>query len=60
MATKIDTVDKLINKIYEDNYSHLELIWNMGGECNCAIHKILNGVIKYRDKGDISDPPSDL
>jgi hypothetical protein len=58
---KINTVDKLINKIYEHNYSHIEFNWNMGGEeCKCFIHKILNTLIQYRDKGTRYDPQSDL
>ncbi len=32
----MDTLEQLINEIYEDNYSHLDLDENMGGEsCNC-------------------------
>ena len=46
----MDTIEELINEIYEDNYSHLEFNENMGGEeCECAIHTTLNTIVKYRD-----------
>jgi hypothetical protein len=49
----MDTLEQLINEIYEDNYSHLEFDENMGGEgCECAIHTTLNTIVKYRDKGE--------
>ena len=48
----MDTLEQLINEIYEDNYSHLDFIDNMGGECECAIHTTLNTIVKYRDKGE--------
>lgn len=28
-----------INKLYEANYFHIDFMDNMGGECECAIHK---------------------
>ena len=49
----MDTLEQLINEIYEDNYSHLEFDENMGGEgCACPIHITLNTIVKYRDKGE--------
>jgi hypothetical protein len=46
----MDTLEQLINEIYEDNYSHLDLIDSMGGEaCACPIHTTLNTIVKYRD-----------
>ena len=46
----MDTLEQLINEIYEDNYSHLDFIDNMGGEsCSCPIHTTLNTIVKYRD-----------
>lgn len=46
----MDTLEQLINEIYEDNYSHLEFEEAMGGqECECAIHTTLNTIVKYRD-----------
>ena len=48
----MDTLELLINEIYEDNYSHLEFNDNMGGECDCPIHITLNTIVKYRDKGE--------
>lgn len=40
-------VDKLINLIYEDNYSHLDFIDNMGGDCDCNIHQALWFIVQY-------------
>lgn len=49
----MDTLEQLINDIYEDNYSHLEFDENMGGEsCSCPIHITLNTIVKYRDGSD--------
>ena len=49
----MDTLEQLINEIYEDNYSHLEFDEAMGGEgCDCPIHTTLNTIVKYRDKGE--------
>lgn len=49
--TKPYTVEQLINEIYEDNYSHLEFEWNMGGEpCECKICQTMQTITKYRDK----------
>lgn len=46
--TEIETVNQLINEIYEDNYSHLEYEENMGGDpCDCHIHITLNTIAKY-------------
>ena len=48
MAHKVNTIDELINEIYEDNFSHLEFDENMGGEdCDCHIHITLNTMAKY-------------
>ena len=41
------TVGKLVDEIYNDNYSHLELIDNMGGDCDCLIHNTLNVILEY-------------
>jgi hypothetical protein len=52
----MDTLEQLINEIYEDNYSHLDLDENMGGEsCNCPIHITLNTIVKYRDEREGDD-----
>ena len=46
--TLMETINDLINEIYEDNYSHLEFEENMGGEeCDCHIHITLNTIAKY-------------
>lgn len=47
--TKPYTVEQLLNEIYEDNYSHLEFEWNMGGEpCGCKVCQTIQTIIKYR------------
>lgn len=44
----MNTINELINEIYEDNYSHLEFMDNMGGgDCDCSIHITLNTMAKY-------------
>ena len=44
----METINQLINEIYEDNYSHLEFEENMGGEaCDCHIHIALNTIARY-------------
>ena len=49
----MNTVNDLINEIYDDNFSHLEFEENMGGEgglessCFCNIHITLNTIAKY-------------
>jgi hypothetical protein len=34
-------VQAQINALYEANFSHVDFMDNMGGECECAIHKEL-------------------
>jgi hypothetical protein len=41
------TVGNLVDEIYNDNYSHLELIDNMGGDCDCVIHTTLETILEY-------------
>lgn len=49
--TKPFTVEQLVNEIYEDNFSHLEFEWNMGGEpCECKIHQTMETIVKYREQ----------
>jgi hypothetical protein len=44
----MNTINELINEIYEDNYSHLEFDENMGGDaCDCYIHITLNTIANY-------------
>jgi hypothetical protein len=46
--TNNKTVAKLVEEIYEDNYSHLDFMDNMnGGECDCNICSALELIIKY-------------
>jgi predicted DNA-binding ribbon-helix-helix protein len=41
------TVGTLVDEIYDDNYSHLEFMDNMGGDCDCNIHSALNLILEY-------------
>ena len=44
----MNTINELINEIYEDNYDHLEFDANMGGiDCDCIIHNTLNTIAQY-------------
>lgn len=46
----METINQLINEIYEDNYSHLEFEANMGGEdCDCNVHNCLNLIAQYAE-----------
>ena len=45
--TTLEVFDKVINTIYEDNYSHLDFMDNMGGDCDCIIHNVLNYLREY-------------
>jgi hypothetical protein len=48
MTQTMNTIDDLINKIYEDNYSHLDFEENMGGEaCFCNVHITLKTIAFY-------------
>ena len=41
----MNTINDLINEIYDDNFSHLEFEENMGGtDCDCHIHTTLNTI----------------
>ena len=41
------TVGQLVDEIYDDNYSHLDFMDNMGGDCDCNIHSALNLILEY-------------
>jgi hypothetical protein len=45
--TTIEVFDKVINTIYQDNFSHLDFMDNMGGDCDCIIHNVLNYLHEY-------------
>jgi len=40
------TIDELVTAIYEDNYSHLELIM-AGGDCDCKICSTIQTILEY-------------
>lgn len=35
------TIQAEINRIYEENFSHIDFMDNMGGDCDCNIHQLL-------------------
>ncbi len=41
------TINELVQTIYEDNFSHLDFMDNMGGDCDCRIHMTLNTILEY-------------
>jgi len=41
------TAEQLIEIIYEDNFSHVDFMDNMGGDCDCHIHTTLLTMCKY-------------
>jgi hypothetical protein len=42
------TIDELLTAIYEDNFSHFELIENMnGGDCDCFLHQTMGLIVGY-------------
>jgi hypothetical protein len=45
--TNVEVFNKVINLIYEDNYSHLDFMDNMGGDCDCIVHNVLNYLHEY-------------
>jgi hypothetical protein len=41
-------VDQLMQAIYEDHFSHIDLIENMNsGDCDCNIHQVLTTIDAY-------------
>lgn len=45
---KPHTIKELVEQIYEDNYSHLELIEQMiGGDCDCKVCLTMQTILKY-------------
>ena len=45
---KPQTIQELVEEIYEDNLSHFEFEENMGGDpCDCHLHITMNTIVKY-------------
>ena len=43
-------VSVLIQRIYEDNYSHFDFMDNMnGGDCDCNLHSAMNLIQEYME-----------
>ena len=45
--TQTEIFNKVIHTIYNDNYSHIDFMDNMGGDCDCIIHTVLNFLHEY-------------
>ena len=46
--TQTELFNKVIQTIYDDNFSHVDFMDNMGGEdCDCVIHTVLNFLHEY-------------
>ena len=43
----ISHFDQVINTIYQDNFGHVDFMDNMGGDCDCIIHTVLNFLHEY-------------
>jgi len=41
------TVGQLVDEIYNDNFSHLDFMDNMGGDCDCVVHTTLETILEY-------------
>lgn len=51
MMDKELTVKKMVEQIYDANYSHIDFIDNMnGGDCDCGLHKALAVILPYLNK----------
>ena len=48
MMTETELFNNVINIIYEDNFGHLDFMDNMGGDCDCQIHNVLNFLHDYK------------
>ena len=48
IMTETELFNNVINVIYNDNYSHLDFMDNMGGDCDCQIHMVLNFLHDYK------------
>jgi uncharacterized Fe-S center protein len=49
-TTNQKTIAQLVEDIYEDNFSHIDFMDNMGGDCDCQIHSTLNTILEYWSK----------
>jgi len=48
--TNEKTIAQLVEDIYEDHFSHIDFMDNMGGDCDCQIHSTLNTILEYWSK----------
>lgn len=47
IMTDTELFNNVINIIYQDNFGHLDFMDNMGGDCDCIIHNVLNYLHDY-------------
>ena len=46
--TSMITVDELMQKIYDEHYSHFDFMDNMnGGDCDCKLHMAMDLMYEY-------------
>lgn len=48
--TQTEIFNKVIQTIYDDNFSHVDFMDNMGGDCDCNIHSTLQFLHEYEAK----------
>jgi hypothetical protein len=52
MFKQLDVSD-LIQRIYEDNFSHFDFMDNMnGGDCDCNLHTLITSIAIYEEAMD--------
>lgn len=45
------TVADLVQKVYEDNFSHFDFMDNMnGGDCDCNLHIAMDLILEYSEE----------
>lgn len=45
---KPQSIDQLVNAIYEDNQNHFDFDEDMnGGDCDCSLHTTMNTIMQY-------------
>ena len=45
--TQTEIFNQVIQTIYDDNFSHVDFMDNMGGDCDCNIHNTLQFLSEY-------------
>lgn len=45
--TQTEIFNQVIQTIYDENFSHVDFMDNMGGDCDCVIHTTLQFLHEY-------------